>query len=373
MENLILKIKLFVVIISCIFLTSCLKEPDLKLPFTTFVPANLNDGWELSTPSQEGIDETELREIYKFFHESKDLWQVRSLLVFRNNKLVAESYTKNPAEIHSELVPIWSCTKQVTGLLAGIAIEQGFIGDINDPIQKYLPEETARHSDKGTITIKNLLMMGSGIAFENDGFNGESNQLLLEKPSNSLDFILGLPFHFSSGEKFYYNDGDPHIISAILQRRTGKTMKDWADEVLFSKIGFKKYEWAVYKDGITMGAFGISTTPREMSRIGHLVLNKGNWNGQQIVNSAWIEEMTSVKISSEKANFHNNSFGYYWWVDENRGIVFMAGHGGQHVFVKPSKNLVIVTTADKTDDFAKFGFYLDKSSDIVDRIDRITK
>jgi len=372
MEKIILKIKICTIFLLCIILTSCLKEPELKLPFNTFVPANLNDGWELSTPLQEGIDEAELQKIYRYFHESKDLWQVHSLLVFRNNKLVAESYTKNPAEI-TRPVPIWSCTKQVTGILTGIAVEQGFIEDINNPIQKYLPDEIGRYPDKGTITIRNLLQMESGITFENDGFSGESNKLLLEKPSNSLDFILGLPMSDSPGEYFHYKDGDPHLISAILQRQTGKTMKDWAEEVLFSKIGLKNYEWAVYKDGITMGCFGISTTPREMARIGHVALNRGYWNGQQIVSSAWIDEMTSVKVIAEKVNYYEKSFGYLWWIDESRGIVFMAGHGGQHVFIKPAKNLVIVTTADKTDDFGKFGFNLDKSMDIVDRIDKITK
>ncbi|MDR0232523.1 MAG: beta-lactamase family protein [Dysgonamonadaceae bacterium] len=371
MEKIILKITSFTVIISCLVLTSCLQEPDLKLPFKTYVPVNLNDGWELSTPAQEGINETELQNIYKYYHESGDLWQVRSLLVFRNNKLVAESYTKDPTEI-TQPIAIWSCTKQVTGILTGIAIEQGFIDDVNDNIQKYLPEEIARHPDKGAITIQQLLQMESGIAFENGGFNGESNQLLLAKPSNSLEYILGLSMLYASGEHFYYKDGDPHLISAILQRQTGKTMKDWAEQVLFSKIGFKNYDWAVYKDGITMGCFGISTTPREMARIGHLVLNKGSWNGQQIVNPEWINEMTSVKIPKEKVNFFEKSFGYLWWIDEDRGIVFMAGHGGQHVFIKPAKNLVIVTTADKTDEYIQFGFNLDKSFDIVDRIDRIT-
>ncbi len=371
MEKIILRITSFIVIISCFILTSCLKEDDLKLPFKTYVPANLNDGWELSTPEQEGINGTELQNIYKFYHKSGDLWQVRSLLVFRNNKLVAESYTKNLAEI-TQSIPIWSCTKQVTGILTGIAIEQGFIDDVNDPIQKYLPEEIVHHPEKGAITIQQLLQMESGIAFENDGFNGESNQLLLEKPSNSLDFILGLSTPYSPGEHFYYKDGDPHIISAVLQHQTGKTMKDWAEQVLFSKLEMKNYDWAVYKDGITMGCFGIMATPREMARIGHLVLNKGYWNGQQIVSSAWIEEMTSLKVPAEKVNNHGNSFGYLWWVDESRGMVFMAGHGGQHVFIKPAKNLVIVTTADKTDDYGNFGFTLDKAMDIIDRIDNIT-
>ena len=214
--------------------------------------------------------------------------------------------------------------------------------------------------------------MQSGIAFQNDGFLKGSHSLLLEIPPNSIDFVLGFPVLFPQGEGFNYNDGDPHIISAILQSQTGKTTKDWAKEVLFSKLGMKNYTWAVYKDGITMGGFGIMATPREMARIGHLVLNKGNWNGQQIVNSAWIAEMTTPKVPKEKGNWEGNTFGYQWWIDENRGIVFMAGHGGQHVFIKPSKNLVIATTADKTDDYSGFGFYIDKALDIVDRIDKIT-
>ena len=371
MEKIILRISSFIIIIFCVFLTSCLKEDALKLPFKTYIPANLNDGWEISTPSQEGINETELQNIYKYYHESDDLWQVRSLLVFRNNKLIAESYTKNPAEI-TQPVPVWSCTKQVIGILTGIAVEQGFIDGVTDNLQKYLPNEISRHSDKGAITIQNLLQMQSGIAFENDGFNGESNKLLREVPSNSLDFILELPMTYSAGEYFYYKDGDPHIISAVLQHQTGKTTKDWAKEVLFSKLDMKNYDWVVYKDGITMGAFGIMITPREMARIGHLVLNKGNWNGQQIVNSVWIEEMTTTKVPKEKVNHYDTSFGYMWWIDESRGIVFMWGHGGQHVFIKPSKNLVIVTTADKTDDYGNFGFTLDKALDIIDRIDNIT-
>jgi len=368
MENIILKIKLFTVIAFCIILASCLKEDPLKLPFETYVPKKLNDGWELSTPLQEGIDEVELEKIYRYYHESKDLWQVRSLLVFRNNKLLAESYTKNPEDI-SQTVPMWSCTKQVTGLLTGIAIEQRIIEDISDNIQKYLPEEITRYPDKATITIQNLLQMESGIAFENSGYNGESNQLLRGIHDNSLEFILGLPVHHAPGEHFYYNDGDPQIISAILQRRTGKTMRDWAKEVLFSKINFQNYTWVTYKDGITMGAFGISSTPREMAKIGHLVLHKGYWNGEQVVSSEWIEEMTSNKVPIERTKSWGKSFGYQWWVDESRGVVFMAGKGGQYVFIKPSKNLIMVTTADPNDEFM---FEMDTALDIFDKIDRIT-
>lgn len=368
MEKIVLKIKLFILFISCIGLTSCLKEDDLKLPFLTYVPANLSDGWEISSPSHEGIDEMALHEIYKYYHENSNLWQVRSLLVFRNNKLIAESYTKNPHEI-TQPVPVWSCTKQVLAILTGIAVEQGYIDNVNNTIQKYLPAEVSHYPDKENISIENLLKMESGISFSNDGFNGETNKLLREIPSNSLDFILGLSTFCKQGEQFNYNDGDPHIISAILQHQTKKTTKDWAKEVLFSKLGIENFDWITYKDGITMGAFGISTTPREMAKIGHLILNKGIWNGQRIVSSAWIDEMVSTKVSADKVNYYGKTFGYYWWIDESRGIVFMYGKGGQFVFIKPSKNLVMVTTADPNDDNI---FSVDTALDVFDRIDSVT-
>jgi CubicO group peptidase (beta-lactamase class C family) len=212
--------------------------------------------------------------------------------------------------------------------------------------------------------------MQSGIEFENDGYYGHSDIMRRQVPADCVDFILGLRLAHAPGEYFYYKDGDPHLVSAILQHQTGKTTRDWAKEVLFSKIDFQNYTWEVYKDGVTLGAYGISATPREMARIGCLVLNRGNWNGQQIVNAAWIDEMTGVKVSKEKVNYHQKSFGYFWWIDERRGVSCMFGKGGQYVFVKSSKNLVVVTTADPN---AGHIFELETALGIFDKIDEIAK
>ena len=368
MEKNILKI------ISCfllISLSSCLKEDELKLPFITFQPQKLHDSWTISSPESEQIDHNELENIYRNYHENKDLWQVRSLLVFRNNKLIAESYTKNQNDIKTPQA-IWSCTKQVLAILAGIAVEHHIIENVDDNIQKYLPDEVSRYPDKGAITIDNLLKMQSGIAFENDGFNGESNKLLREIPTNSLNFVLELPTFCNQGTVFNYNDGDPHIISAIIQKQTGQTTKDWAEDVLFSKLGIQNYDWITYKDGITMGAFGILTTPREMSKIGHLVLNKGKWNNEQVVNAEWIADMTTTKVSAESVDYYGMTFGYYWWIDKDRDIIFMNGHGGQFVFIKPSKNLVVVTTAEPNTQ-GKHQFQLPKALEVFDKIDKIAR
>lgn len=368
MEKNVLKITIFFLLF---FFTSCIKEEDLKLPFTSYQPKELQDNWRISSPDEEQIDGDELEKIYRYFHTSDDLWQVRSLLVFRNNKLVSESYTKCTSDITTPTA-IWSCTKQVMAILTGIALKNNVIENVNDNIQKYLPEEISRYPDKGAITIDNLLKMQSGIAFENDGLNGESNKLLREIPDNSLDFVLGLPNYCEQGTVFNYNDGDPHILSAIIQKQTNKTTKDWAKDVLFSKLDIQYFDWVTYKDGITMGAFGILATPREMAKFGHLVMNNGVWNEEQIVDSEWIETMTTTKISAKEVEYYDMSFGYYWWIDESREIMFMNGHGGQYVIIKPSKNLIVVTTAEPNTQ-GKHQFTMSKALDIFDRIDKIAK
>jgi len=349
---------------------SCLTETPLKVPFQSYTPLNLSDGWNIANPADESIDGEALKDIYRYVHDDDDIWQIRGLLVFRNNNLVAESYMKNPND-RTNPGAIWSCTKQITALLAGIAHDQNLI-TINEPIPLYLSQ--VQYTDKSEITIENLLTMKSGINFSNDGLNGETSQLLRQEPSNSLSFILGLGMHSSPGTKFHYNDGDPQVISAILQEKTGKTMRDWARDVLFEKIGITRLQWHTYKDGITMGAFGILTTPREMAKIGQLILNNGKWGDDQIVSNSWITEMTSSKVLNnetvEMINEKNITFGFYWWRDTERDIIMMLGHGGQYVFINKSKNFIVVITSEPNTQ-GNFELSLNKGLSIYDRINRI--
>ena len=341
----------------------CLKSDELTLKFESHVPANIGDGLTISDPETEKINSAELTNIYKEVYEDDNLWSMRSLLVFRNGKLVAESYLKDKEDITNRHL-IWSSTKQVMGVLVGLAIEQGIIDNIDDPISEYFTDELISHKDKKDITIRNLITMQSGIDYNNDGMNGETDKILRQIPDNSIDFILGLPINADQGSIFNYNDGNPHIISAIIQKWVGKPTDEWADEVLFSKIGLTNYNWVRYKDGITLGAFGIETSPRELAKIALCVADSGKWKGNQIISANWIKEMTAPHVISDYNNFY---FGYYWWIDEARGITFMDGHGGQYAFIVPGKNLVIVMTAfpNTQDDFQ---IKADEALLIVDKI-----
>jgi CubicO group peptidase (beta-lactamase class C family) len=359
-----MKCKNLFILLLAIPLSSCLKDDPVKDPFVSYAPVSTGDGWAISTPQAENMDEAQLKAAYKYVHESTDIWQIRSLLVFRNGKLLAESYTKDPDDIRNPRA-IWSSTKQFMGILIGIAIDQGYISRIHDSIGKYLPSETKEHPEKSMITIDNLMSMRSGIAYQNDGSDGHTDKLLRQVPDNSLEFILDIPMEFTPGQDFHYHDGNPHIMSAIIQKQTGMPTRDWAKEVLFSKLNNTHYDWLNYKDGMTLGAFGIRTTPRELAKIGQCVLDSGMWNGQRIVSSAWINTM--LQVTAEKI-YNGKAFCRFWWRDLDRGLIFSLGHGGQYVFIKPSKDLVVVITAEPNTQ-GDFQLPMEDAFDIFDRVD----
>jgi CubicO group peptidase (beta-lactamase class C family) len=351
-------IKVFL-ILTALLLHGCLTEadPDLKNDFKTFTPLELNDGWVISNPENEGINFEKLKNVYILAHSDPELWQLKSMLVFRNGKLVSESYMKDEND-RTRPRAVWSCTKQVIGILTGIAIDKGFINSVDDPIKKYFPEIINRYPDKQDITIRNLLTMQSGIEFNNDKHTPE---LLGKHVTSSLDFILNLPYS-GQGNNFNYNDGNPHLLSAILQKVTGKTTAVWAEEVFFSKLDIKNYSWQQYIDGITLGGYGISIPPRELAKIANCVLNNGIVNGNRIVSSSWINEMIKPKVDYEKWRF-----GFLWWIDDLRNTFCMWGHGGQYAFVIPNKNLIVVITSEpNTNDNHQLTF--DKAMILVDKI-----
>jgi CubicO group peptidase (beta-lactamase class C family) len=332
--------KQIIIILSIIVLSGCLKDDTLNLPFDSFLPEEINDGLLVSYPSEEGIDPAKLESVYRKTYEDKNLWSIRSLLVFRNNKLVSESYMKDPDDIVNRHL-IWSCTKQVIGILTGIALDNGIISSLDAPLSDYLFDEVENHPEKAGITIRQLLTMHSGIDYNNDGVGGETDKVLRQIPDDIISFVLSRPMRNDPGTDFYYNDGDPQLVSAIIQNATAKPTDAWADEVLFSKIGMTNYRWLRYKDGKTLGGFGIETTPRELGKFALCVANDGLYNNEQIVSSEWIAEMRSPKVTSSL----DFSFGYFWWVDTSRDIHFMWGHGGQFAFIVPSESLVVIITS----------------------------
>lgn len=342
--------KKLLTILILIMLAGCLSEEVPFRPYSGLAPRNIDDGWQIASPGESGMDSSMLDSIFRNIHSREDIWQLRSLVVIRRGSLVAETYLKDAEDI-SNMHPIWSCTKQVLAVLTGIAIKEGIIDSVNAPLSDYIPEIPEKYPDKSDITIKHLLTMSSGIGWDEGEGN---NDILQQRPGNITEYILGKPMRFEPGEKFAYSSADGHLLAIALQNASGMKLQDWADEVLFGKTGFSNYTWIDYND-YNLGGFGISTTPREIGKIAQFVMNFGLWNGNRLLDSSWIEEMTSVHFQ-----LGENSMGYMWWVREGDNTYYMIGSGGQIVFCVPDLELIIIAFSEPDTggnlvlDFSKF-------------------
>jgi CubicO group peptidase (beta-lactamase class C family) len=354
------------VLIISLFLSSCIKEGDLTRPFTTFQPADIGDGWLISNPSVENVDSLALIDIYKDLYAHDKAWALKSMLVFRNGKLIAESYLKDDAD-RTRYNAIWSCTKQVTGIATGIALTEDYIQSLDDSISKYLPDEVALHPDKKNITIANLLTMRSGIYFDN---GNETDVFRTHSTESSVDYVLGDELKWEPGTHYQYNDGAPQIVSAIIQKTTGMTLANYTKQKFFSKIGLTRYEWKDYSDGLTLGAFGLMMPPRELAKVAQCVCDNGKWKDEQIIPLEWLDQMLTIRVP----NVHNDvGFGYFWWISDERNLCYMHGHGGQYAAIYPLKRIVVVATSLEQIEESDFGFSIDDLLSFSDRINAIAE
>lgn len=352
------KLVFIVIILFTSIFSNCLRDEDIKLIFESYIPVQLNDGWEISTPENEGFDSGKIYGVYeKVF--SEDIYPtIHSLLIVRNGKLVAEAYCRDQKE-RDRFHNLQSATKSVTSILIGIAIDSGFISSVNIPIYDFIPEYFDNDIRKREITLHHALTMQTGLDFDND----VNTEELYNDAENSLEYVLSRNLIFLPGTDSHYNDGDPQLISGVIQKVTDMSEEEFAIENLFNPLGIDYYHWEKHRDNTTYGAFGLWLRPRDMAKIGKLMAQNGMWDGEQIISSEWIEESTKLHISWAH-------YGYYWYnIKQDTGAIYAVGHGGQYIYIVPLENLVIVTTADPYSDMGALSsdFHI-IFNDIIDAI-----
>ena len=188
---------------------------------------------------------------------------------------------------------------------------------------------------KRDITLHHVLTMETGLDFDNDVHTEE----LFNSEGSSLEYVLHKNLLFSPGTDWYYGDGNPQLLSGIIQKVSEITVEQFAKENLFDPLGISNYQWEKHDDGLTFGAFGLWLIPRDMAKIGKLMVQNGLWNGEQIVSEEWIAESTKLQTSHQ-------TYGYYWYPLEAERAFSAEGHGGQLIYIVPEKQLVVVITAD---------------------------
>jgi CubicO group peptidase (beta-lactamase class C family) len=323
----------FILLISGLVI-SCLKDESYKLPYSGFRPADNGDGWIISSPEAENMDSIKLDRAFRYIYREDEYYLVRSMIIVRNGKIVAEAYPHDPDDI-SQIQNIKSDTKSFTGILTCIALQMGILDSVNQKLSDIYPECFVNHQDKKEITIEHALTMRTGISGENKDAGYERFF-----SDSSIEYSLSSPWLYQPGTSFYYTDANPQLISYAIQKRYGRPLSEFAREYLFEPLEIDDWYWQASKDGVTFGASNLNLKPRDMAKFGQMLLQHGKWQNRQVVDSVWVHEATKPHYNST-----GWAYGYYFWIYPGENVYWAAGHGGQTIMVAPDKNLVSVVTA----------------------------
>ncbi len=292
------------------------------------------NGWQSSTPEAQGIDSEKLTEVLDVIKNQSI--PINSLLVIRNGAVVLDAYFYNP---YSGKYPhdMASVTKSVMTTLIGIAAGQGKI-NLDQTLISFFPERTIANLDsrKEHITVRHLAGMVNGFesgCLADDLGTLQRMRAIKDWIQNSLDRKMVQ----EPGKYFCYDSPGMHLLSAILQESTGQTALEFAQQYLFGPLGIQDVYWESDLQGRTNGYGDLHIKPLDAAKIGYLFLNKGVWDGVQIVPADWVAQATTPHVKAG-----DDQYGYGWWIAESS--YGARGRGGQNIFVVPSLNAIVVTT-----------------------------
>lgn len=294
-----------------------------------------------------------LPESYNYLGKSRstrqlmDITDATGLLIIKNDTIQFEKYYRGNTEGSHTIG--WSVTKSFVSALMGIAIEEGFVESIDDTAVKYVPElEGSAYQD---VTIKNLLQMSSGVRWNEDygDFNSDINRFgrTLALGSSFESFVQSLGTAREQGTYCLYNSMDTQVLGMIISRASGMTLSDYLETKIWKPIGMENKAWWVVDDfGNEFAAAGLNVSLRDYARFGKLYLNNGTFNGQSIVPSDWIEKSLTPDGQHLMPSDYSFGYGYQWWIPKSDQGEFMAvGVYNQFIYVNPTKNVIIVKSS----------------------------
>lgn len=185
--------------------------------------------------------------------------------------------------------------------------------------------------------------MRSGIQWPHDITEKGAIEEMLQAKS-WVGFVMNRPMETKPGKAFSYNTGNMELVSAIISKATGMSEEEFAKQYLFGPLNITNYKWFKDPEGYSIGGSGLAMRPRDMAKIGQLLLQNGSWDGKQIVSANWVKEATAAKVSP--TYIPGCSYGYNWWINPEIQGYFAAGLYGQFIYVLPKQNMVVVFTAE---------------------------
>jgi CubicO group peptidase (beta-lactamase class C family) len=270
-----------------------------------------------------------------------DRYRTVAFLVIKDDSLRHEQYHDGYGT--GSLSNSFSVAKSIIGILVGIALNEGKIKSLDDPVYKYYPEYASGENRK--LKIRHLLTMSSGLDYD-ESYTSLTSPTTRAYYDNKLrEQMNDLCLKEEPGKRFEYRSSDTQILSFVLQAATGVSISDYASEKLWKPLGAEHdAQWSLdHENGDEKAYCCIYSNARDFARIGKLVLHKGVWNGKRIVSQGFMDEMlTPAPLLNEGEN--NLTYGYQWWIREQNGhkVYYARGILGQYIFVIPDQNMVIV-------------------------------
>ena len=314
---------------------------NLVIKETSLSSNNIDFSWIEKTPESIGLDSIEVNELMDFVKIPE--FNTQAAILIQGNYIIAEYYGEGYDK--SSLVTSWSVAKSFTSTLIGIAIDEGYISSINDPITDYLPEWKGK--DQDNILLKHLLAMQSGM--DDHPLAGVVFSTNMVKYSLDRDVLRPPETAFS------YSNEDSMLLGEILENATGFSVQDYADKKLFNILEIED-KWWTDQAGNTVTYAGLDMNPRDFAKFGLMVAQDGKWENKEVVSSEWLETATN--------NYNDLApYGFQWWTsnspDEKDYNFFSAkGLDGQLIYVWPEIDLVFVR-------FTKYQHVGDKESSVV--------
>lgn len=269
-----------------------------------------------------------------------------SLLIARHGRIVLDAYYAPYAAGIPHVIN--SSTKAVIGTLTAMVYKDGLLDRLDHPMLDFFSDRSIANVDdrKKAITVQNLLDMTSGLEWE-EGFEGGREQSLIDfgRSRDQVKFILDRPMAHAPGETFYYNSGNPHLLSAIITKLTGKTARDYGVARLFGPLGIAPPNWRHDAQGLSTGGGGLVLQPRDMAKIGYLYLRKGEWEGKQLLPPGWIEKVSHATVNMNASFDPDLRYSNFFWAIPNKHVYMAVGYHCQLIMVFPELDIVAVTTA----------------------------
>ncbi|MGI5239873.1 serine hydrolase domain-containing protein [Dactylosporangium sp. CA-139066] len=246
---------------------------------------------------------------------------------------------------------IRSVTKSVTALLYGIALGEGLVPSPAEPLLRHFPKypDLAADPQRARLTIEHALTMSLGLEWREDlPYNSPANaEIAMELAPDRFRYILERPILEPPGAQWNYCGGATALLGQLIADGTGQLLPQYGQAALFAPLGIERFEWITGADGVASAASGLRLTPRDLARIGELVLAEGAWEGQRIVPADWIRTMLQPRLKTA----WGAQYGYHWYIESIAGhrLVAGMGNGGQRLFILPDLDLVVAVTAGNYD------------------------